>query len=247
MSFKPCIIIPIYNHGEYIAATISSLLATSGIPIIIVDDGSDEATQAMLKTVTINNPQLSLIRLATNQGKGVAVLRGFVEAYKTGFSHAIQVDADGQHDAMALPELLYDAEAHPNALISGVPIYDDSIPRARLYGRYITHFWVWIETLSFDIKDSMCGFRVYPLASTVALTENCTIGSHMDFDTDIIVRLYWRGVKIREHPVHVIYPQNGRSNFRTLEDNLLISWMHTRLVFGMLWRIPLLLSRKFNA
>ncbi len=246
MSFNPCIIIPIYNHGGQIHETIDSLRTSSNLPIFIIDDGSNEATKIALAALISNEPCIKLIRLPHNQGKGVAVIEGFISAYNAGFSHAIQIDADGQHDTKALPKLLSEAENHPTALISGIPNYDSSIPKARLYGRYITHFWVWIETLSFDIKDSMCGFRVYPLASTVALVKNCTIGTHMDFDTDIIVRLYWRGVKVREHPVSVTYPPNGQSNFRTLEDNLLISWMHTRLVLGMLWRAPILLARKFK-
>ncbi len=246
MLFNPCTIIPIYNHGEYIGATVDTLLETVDLTVFIVDDGSDKATQTALKKVVASHSQVTLIQLLTNQGKGTAMRRGFTEAYKKGFSHAIQVDADGQHDTKALPELLHDAELHPAALISGIPIYDDSIPKARLYGRYITHFWVWIETLSFDIRDSMCGFRVYPLTSTIALIESHSIGAHMDFDTDIIVRLYWRGVEVREHPVCVIYPKDGRSNFRAIEDNVLISWMHTRLVFGMFLRIPLLLARKLG-
>lgn len=246
MSFNLCIIIPIYNHGEQIRATIDSLRTSLYLPIFIVDDGSDKATQAVLNMLVIDKPDITLLRLPSNKGKGFAVMLGFVKAYDAGFSHAIQVDADGQHDIKALPRLMQDAEVHPFALISGVPRYDNSIPKARLYGRYITHFWVWVETLSFDIKDSMCGFRVYPLVSTVALVKESSIGTYMDFDTDIIVRLYWRGVKIREHTVCVIYPDDGRSNFRPLKDNLLISWMHMRLVFGMLWRIPLLLKRKFR-
>lgn len=140
--------------------------------------------------------------------------------------------------------MLAEAERYPDALISGQPLYDDSIPKSRLYGRYITHFWVWIETLSLSIRDSMCGFRVYPLAATLALCDRRAIGQRMDFDTEIMVRLYWQGTRSRFIPTRVTYPASGLSHFDALYDNLRISWMHTRLFFGMLPRIPRLLAMR---
>ena len=129
-------------------------------------------------------------------------------------------------------------------MIAGCPIYDASVPRGRLYGRYATHVWVWINTLSFDIRDSMCGFRLYPLASVLPLLDRVRIGQRMDFDSDIIVRLHWRGVRVVNQPTRVTYPQDGISHFRMFRDNVRISWMHTRLFAGMLYRSPLLLWRK---
>ena len=124
-----------------------------------------------------------------------------------------------------------------------MPSYDESVPRHRYYSRYITHFWVWVETLSLEIRDSMCGFRVYPLAQTLALADRVRIGRRMDFDTEVAVRLSWRGTPVISVPTRVIYPENGISNFRLWRDNLAISWMHTRLCAGMLLRLPLLLYR----
>jgi hypothetical protein len=119
------------------------------------------------------------------------------------------------------------------------------VPRSRLYGRYATHVWVWINTLSLDIRDSMCGFRMYPLASLLPLLERTRIGARMDFDSDVIVRLHWRGVPVRNQPTRVTYPQDGISHFRLWRDNVRISALHARLFVGMLWRSPLLLWRKF--
>lgn len=170
-------------------------------------------------------------------------MTGLRRAHELGFSHALQVDADGQHDLTDLPALLAEARQHPAALVSGRPLYDDSVPKGRLYGRYITHVWVWIETLSFAIKDSMCGFRVYPLASTCALLERVALGRRMDFDTEVMVRLHWAGVPMRFVPTRVIYPVDGRSHFRLFRDNLDISWMHTRLVCRLLWDLLLRLCR----
>ena len=129
-------------------------------------------------------------------------------------------------------------------VVTGQPVFDTSVPKARLYGRYATHVWVWINTLSFDIRDAMCGFRVYPLAPTLRLFDDVAIGRRMDFDVEVLVRLYWRGLRVVNLPTRVTYPADGVSHFDVLRDNLRISWMHTRLFFGMLPRAPMLLWRK---
>lgn len=239
-NFSPCVVIPCYNHGAMMASVLARLTPFN-LAVFIVDDGSDEATRLQLEP--LRNAQVTLIRLAENQGKGAAVMRGLQVAAEAGFSHALQVDADGQHQIEDCPQMLAEARQHPQCLISGQPVYDDSIPTSRLYGRYITHFWVWVETLSFSIRDSMCGFRVYPLAPTLALATRHPIGQRMDFDTEIMVRLYWAGTPSRFIATRVTYPQDGVSHFDALHDNLRISWMHTRLFFGMLPRIPSLLRR----
>lgn len=165
-------------------------------------------------------------------------MAGMYQAQKLYFSHVIQIDADGQHDVQALPALLESSKTNPLHLISGKPIYDESIPKARLYGRYATHIWVWIETLSFSIKDSMCGLRAYPVSSTISVLDKYSVGKRMDFDIEILVRMYWEGVVIEFVETRVIYPEGGVSHFDALWDNLKISWMHTRLFFGMLPRVP---------
>lgn len=239
---NPCLLIPCYNHAEPLAAVLARL-AEFKLPCLLVDDGSEPVAAAALDALAAQHPWVSLLRHSHNQGKGGAVMTGLRRAHELGFSHALQVDADGQHDLTDLPALLAEARQHPAALVSGRPLYDDSVPKGRLYGRYITHVWVWIETLSFAIKDSMCGFRVYPLASTCALLERVALGRRMDFDTEVMVRLHWAGVPMRFVPTWVIYPVDGRSHFRLFRDNLDISWMHTRLVCRLLWDLLLRLCR----
>ncbi|MDM5056440.1 glycosyltransferase family 2 protein [Aeromonas dhakensis] len=239
---NPCILIPCYNHAGPLAAVLARL-AEFKLPCLLVDDGCEPVAAAALDALAAQHPWISLLRHPHNQGKGGAVMTGLRRAHELGFSHALQVDADGQHDLADLPALLAEARQHPAALVSGRPLYDDSVPKGRLYGRYITHVWVWIETLSFAIKDSMCGFRVYPLASTCALLERVALGRRMDFDTEVMVRLHWAGVPMRFVPTRVIYPVDGRSHFRLFRDNLDISWMHTRLVCRLLWDLLLRLCR----
>ncbi|SQC92111.1 N-glycosyltransferase [Cedecea neteri] len=241
--FSPCILIPCYNHGAMMASVLARLSAFA-LPCIIVDDGSEEVTRVALEKLAAKHDNVTLVRLPENTGKGAAVIRGIEEAQRGGFSHAVQVDADGQHAIEDVPRLLAVAQKHPDALISGKPVYDDSVPRSRLYGRYVTHVWVWIETLSLQLQDSMCGFRVYPVAPTLKLTARVTPGKRMDFDTDVMVRLYWQGNTSYFVPTQVTYPPDGLSHFDALGDNVRIAWMHTRLFFGMLPRIPSLLRRK---
>lgn len=241
-----CIIIPNYNHTLVIDALIASL-DEYRLPVIMVNDGSDEPSSALMDSLTAKYSYLTLVTHSRNQGKGAAVQTGLKYAFEMGFTHAIQVDADGQHNIADIAKLIDLSERNPSHLISGMPVYDESVPKHRYYARYLTHVWVWIETLSFEIKDTMCGFRVYPLESTLAvLSDNKSIGQYMAFDTEIIVRLCWSGVKTTFLPTNVNYPENGVSHFRMWEDNLAISWMHTRLVFGMLKRLPWLILRKFG-
>jgi predicted LPLAT superfamily acyltransferase len=243
-SYQACFLIPCYNHGSTVAAVIESLKSYA-LPVILVDDGSNNETKQHLQPLAeLDN--VTLVTLVENQGKGGAVKAGIERAQQLGFSHAIQIDADGQHDLEALPKLLEKSQASPTHLISGQPVYDDSVPKARLYGRYATHIWVWIETLSFSIKDSMCGFRAYPIAITQAVLDKYDVGSRMDFDIEVLVRLYWEGCDIDFIDTRVIYPEGGISHFDALWDNVKISWMHTRLFFGMLPRAPKLIARHFS-
>lgn len=243
MTYSPCILIPIYNHGKSIVATVERLHAHK-LPIVIVDDGSDEVTRAVLREIAETHAGVRLFRLARNAGKGAAVMHGMRQARAMGYTHVLQIDADGQHDAADVPKFIATGAAHPEAVVCGKPVYDETVPKGRLYGRYITHFWVWIETLSFDIDDSMCGFRLYPLQAACELIDDVKIPTRMDFDIAIVVHLAWRGLPFINIPTRVTYPADGVSHFDVLRDNIRITRMHTGLFFGMLSRLPSLLQRR---
>ncbi len=240
---NPCAIIPVFDHEHAISAVVAAVLA-AGLPCVLVDDASTPACAAVLRNLA-KAENVYLLTLPVNQGKGGAVMAGFREALRMGFSHALQVDADGQHDLTDISLFMETSRAQPDAVICGYPEYDASVPKGRLYARYLTHFWVWVNTLSLQIKDSMCGFRVYPLKPVVQLIDTVHIGKRMDFDSDILVRLAWRNLPMQWLPVKVHYPQDGVSHFRLFHDNVLITKMHTRLFFGMLTRLPLILWRRW--
>lgn len=243
---KVCVLIPVYDHEHAIGAVVQAVLA-HGVHCILVDDGSGPGCARVLDELAAAHAgSVTLVRHAHNQGKGGAVISGFKQAAQDGYTHALQIDADGQHCVADIPRFLDLARAHPEAIIAGCPIYDESVPALRLYARYLTHVWVWINTLSFAIRDSMCGFRVYPLAPAMALVTRKKLGLRMNFDTDVLVRLYWDGVQIVNQPTRVSYPTDGVSHFRGLLDNVLISRMHATLFCGMLLRLPVLLARKWR-
>ncbi len=239
---KACVLVPIYNHARALAATLQAAQSLH-LPMLLVDDGSAAQYTTTIQSLAKEYDAL-LISHAHNSGKGAAIKSGLREAHNAGFTHALQIDADGQHASDDIPRFLQAMQAHPDALIVGYPQFDESIPKHRFYGRYLTHVWVWINTLSLQIRDSMCGFRIYPVAAACELLRAERIGDRMDFDCDFIVRWMWQGHAMQQLQTRVIYPEGNSSGFRIVQDNLLITWMHTRLFFGMLRRLPRLLRQR---
>ncbi len=236
---KPCLLIPIYNHGATIGAVVESL-AHYDLPCLIVDDGSDFETRAAIDGLERRYPWVEVLRLPRNGGRGVALKAGYRHAAARGMTHTLQLDADGQHDAADVPHLLKAAKENPQALILGEPIFDASAPKGRLYGRKLSKWLVWLETFSYAIHDPLCGFRCFPLASTLAVLDTIATGDRMDFDVDIVVRLAWAGVPVENVPTHVVYHAGGLSHFQMVRDNLRLIGLHTRLVIsGVLRKLGL--------
>jgi glycosyltransferase involved in cell wall biosynthesis len=236
-------VIPVFNHERAVPAVASALRA-HGLPVILVDDGSNEACRRSLEALVAQTGD-RLVRLEVNGGKGAAVIAGLHAASDAGFSHALQVDADGQHDLDDVPRFLAASAADPAAVVCGKPVFDASIPRVRLVSRYITHVLVWLQTLSFrEVRDSMCGFRLYPVDAVLEVVTKDGVGRRMDFDVELLVKLSWRGRRMLWLDTQVRYPADGLSHFRMLLDNLLLARMHVRLVGGMIWRAPRIVARR---
>lgn len=243
---RPVVIIPVYNHAEAIGWMVEGV-RRQRLHCVLVDDGCEPVCARVLDALQADAPdEVEVVRLERNGGKGAAVLAGARHALARGYTHGVQIDADGQHDPECLPQFLAASRLDPEAVVCGVPRYDASVPKGRLYGRYLTHVWVWINTLSFAIQDSMCGYRVYPLAALCRLADEEHLGQRMDFDPEVMVRLAWRGHPVVNLPTPVTYPRDGVSHFDLWRDNLRISRMHARLFFGMLRRLPRLLWRRLQ-
>jgi glycosyltransferase involved in cell wall biosynthesis len=234
--FRPCVLIPTYNNPITIAGVVSAARRHLA-DVLIVDDGSgDEGRRALDELARAGTVRVT--RRDRNGGKGAAVKTGFQVARDLGYTHAVQIDADGQHDVTDIPRFLELAAQRPEAAVLGHPVFDETMPRGRRAAHGITNFWTRVETAGRSIVDPQCGYRVYPLAATLGVGAKA---DRMDFDIEVAVRLVWAGVPIINVPTRVRYlPKvaGGVSHFRLVRDNLAITWMHIRLVAAsLLWRL----------
>jgi glycosyltransferase involved in cell wall biosynthesis len=242
------VLIPSYDTGPQVYATVAAARA-AWCPVWVVCDGSTDGTPAGLQRMAATDPGLRVFELPVNRGKGAAVLHGLEAAERAGYTHVLTMDSDGQHPAGSIPAFMRAAQARPEAMILGRPVFDASAPLVRVRGRRIGNAWTDVETLGAGVGDSLFGFRVYPIAPLLAVMRRQRWMRRFDFDTEAVVRLAWRGVK----PINLDAPvrylsaaEGGVSHFRYGRDNALLTWMHTRLVLEFLLRLPLLGWRRLT-
>ena len=240
------VLIPSYNTGATVYETVRAARA-QWQPVWVVVDGSDDGTAAGLTTLAASDPGLTVIVLPENRGKGAAVLHGLQAAVQAGFTHALTMDSDGQHPADLIPAFMQASQQRPNAMVLGRPVFGAEAPLLRVRGRRVSNWWTNLETLGAGIDDSLYGFRVYPIADLIAVMRRQPWMRRFDFDTEAVVRLAWRGVV----PVNLAAPvkylsaeEGGVSHFRYGRDNVLLTWMHTRLMLEFVLRLPLLIGRR---
>lgn len=241
-------LIPSYNPGARVFSTVQAAL-DHWAPVWVVVDGSTDHSEHRLAEMAAREPNLKIWVLPKNAGKGAAVLFGMREAQAMGFTHILTLDSDGQHPAASIPEFMRASLASPDSMVLGEPVFDQSAPSLRVRGRKISNWWANLETLWAGIHDSLFGFRVYPIASLISVMRRQRWMRRFDFDVEAAVRLCWRGVRpinLRA-PVRYFAPADGGvSHFRYGRDNLLLTWMHFRLFFGFLARLPLLAARRLS-
>jgi glycosyltransferase involved in cell wall biosynthesis len=240
------VLIPSYNTGAKLFATVAEARAQWN-PVWVVIDGSTDGTGAELQRRTADDPGVCVLLQPENQGKGAAILAGLQAAAASGFTHALTMDADGQHEAAAIPGFMAASQQEPRAMILGVPIFDASAPRLRVKGRRVSNWWANLETLWLGINDSLCGFRIYPIADLCTIMEKSRWMRRFDFDVEAAVRLTWRGLDLMNKPVAIRYfrpEEGGVSHFHYGRDNLLLAGMHARLMLGFVLRLPALLLRR---
>jgi glycosyltransferase involved in cell wall biosynthesis len=240
------VLIPSYNPGPKVFATVRDALAQWSPVWVVVDGSTDESAQG-LQAMAASEPGLRVLVLGENRGKGAAVLFGLLEAHSRGFTHALTMDSDGQHPAQRIRAFMQASQAQPRAMVLGLPVFDDSAPRLRVKGRQISNWWANLETLWAGIGDSLYGFRVYHMAPLIGIMRRQLWMRRFDFDVEAVVRLCWRGVR----PINLAAPvryfrpdEGGVSHFRYWRDNVLLTWMHFRLFLGFVARLPLLLARR---
>ncbi|HET9122890.1 MAG TPA: glycosyltransferase family 2 protein [Acidiferrobacteraceae bacterium] len=240
------VLIPSYNTGARVYTTVAEARA-QWAPVWVVVDGSTDGTPEGLRDRARTDPDLHVIVLQKNQGKGAAVLAGLQAASQAGYTHALVMDADGQHPASQIREFMATSTQAPDAMILGVPIFGPEAPRLRVQGRRISNAWVRLETLS-AIGDSLYGFRVYPIAPLIRVMGRRRYMRRFDFDPESVVRLSWSGRRAINLPAQVRYfapEEGGVSHFRYLRDNALLTFMHLRLFAGFVLRLPALVRRRW--
>ena len=243
------VLIPSYNSGALVCATVRAARRQWN-PVWVVVDGSTDGSDQALQAMAAQDSGLRVWVLPRNQGKGAAVLSGLQHAAREGYTHALTMDADGQHPAELIAEFMRASQGRPDTMVLGRPVFDASAPLLRVRGRRVSNWWTNLETLGAGIADSLYGFRVYPVADLVAVMQGQRWMRRFDFDTEAVVRLAWRGVK----PVNLDAPvkylsaeEGGVSHYRYGRDNVLLSWMHARLMLGFVLRLPALAWRRMRA
>ena len=240
------VLIPSYNSGAKVYETVAQARAHWN-PVWVVVDGSTDGTATVLQDMAAHDDGLRVWVLPQNQGKGAAVLYGLDQAAQQGFTHALCMDSDGQHPANLIVSFMQCSAATPEAMVLGVPVFDASAPALRVWGRKVSNGWANLETLWAGIGDSLYGFRVYPIEPLRRVMRGQRWMRRFDFDPEAAVRLCWDGVPPINLPAPVKYLQaheGGVSHFNYRRDNLLLTWMHIRLMLGFLWRLPALVTRK---
>lgn len=243
------VLIPSYNPGVGVLETVR-LARAQWTPVWVVVDGSTDGTAQQLQDMATGDEGLRVIVLPENRGKGAAVLEGISQAARSGFTHALTMDSDGQHPADLIPAFMQASQHQPGAMVLGKPVFGPEAPALRVNGRKVSNGWANLETLWMGIGDSLYGFRVYPIAPLMTIMQGHRFMRRFDFDPEAVVRLCWAGVR----PINIDAPvrylsaeEGGVSHFKYLRDNTLLTWMHTRLFLGFVLRLPLLIWRRLSA
>jgi len=240
------VLIPSYNSGDQVLKTVAAARAQWN-PVWVVVDGSTDGTALALQTAAQQDSGLRVWVLPNNQGKGAAVLWGLQQALQAGYSHALTMDADGQHPAERIAAFMQVSMDRPDTMVLGRPVFDASAPLLRVRGRRVSNWWTDLETLGAGVDDSLFGFRVYPIRPLAEVMLRQRWMRRFDFDTEAVVRLAWRGVKPLNLAAPVKYlsaAEGGVSHFRYGRDNLLLTWMHSRLMLEFVLRLPMLVWRR---
>ncbi len=229
-SINGCVIIPTYNNAKTLSRVVDGVLRYTA-RIMVVNDGSTDATTRVLARY----PDLTVIHLPHNKGKGNALRTGFREAGARGFDYAITIDSDGQHFPEDIPQFVRAIEADGMALLIGDRNMErEGIPGKSSFGNRFSNFWFRFET-GITLSDTQSGFRLYPLKELQRIRFYTT---KFEFEVEVIVKAAWRGIPIRNVPIGVLYdPAERVSHFRPFRDFTRISILNTWLVLVTLFYI----------
>jgi glycosyltransferase involved in cell wall biosynthesis len=206
-----CIIVPAFEAARTVGSVIDDLQSRVGLPLIVVDDGSSDATSEVAR-----RRGATVLRHRHNRGKGAALRTGLSEAERRGFRVAVTADSDGQHPAQSARAVLEGSDDE-RVLVLGVrDLARDGAPASNRFGNAVSNFF--LSTFSgAALSDTQCGLRRYPVSETLAL------GARADgyaFEGEVVLRAVNAGWRLVEVPVRVIYPAAGlgQTHFRRFVD-----------------------------
>ncbi|SHI70717.1 hypothetical protein SAMN05660830_00726 [Halodesulfovibrio aestuarii] len=230
---RPLIVIPVFNHREELSRV--AIEALEHGDVLIVDDGSTDGVSADIASLAVQ-----CIRHSKNRGKGAAILTAAAYAREHGYTHIVTIDADGQHLTADLPKFFVAIEANPDSVAVGVRDFSNAknrnIPGSATFGRAFSNFWFRVQTGEKGL-DTQSGFRAYPVG---LLQELSFSESRYSFEIEVLVKAVWAGLSIQWLPIHVHYPEPEKrvSHLHRVKDNILISWLNTRLTMRAVLPIP---------
>lgn len=236
-----CVLIPTYNNGKTLQDVVNRTLNfIEPQHVFIVNDGSTDNSRSIIDQFTA----IRVFHLPENQGKGMALRKGFSLALDAGYSHIISIDSDGQHFPEDIPKLLQAIQDEPNTLFIGSRnMEQDDVPKKSSFGNRFSNFWFWFET-GIQLRDTQSGFRVYP----ISLMPKKWFTKKFEFEIENIVRSAWKDIPVKNIDVQIQYQMEERvSHFRPFADFTRISILNTVLVFITLTYImPRNVFRKFR-
>jgi len=243
ISERCCVIVPTYNNDGTLKRVLDGITEYTD-NVIVVNDGATDTTATILAAY----PHLSQVHFESNQGKGMALRRGFEKASADGYRYAITIDSDGQHFPSDLPVFIAEIEQQPVdeavLLIGARNMRQAGIPKKSSFGNRFSNFWYWVET-GIKLEDTQSGYRAYPLK---ALEGVKYFRTGFEFEIEVIVKAAWEGVEVRNIPVGIHYDQGERvTHFRPIHDFARISLLNTWLIISLIFYIgPRNLIRKLR-
>lgn len=225
------IVIPVYNHARTLRDVVTRCIKVHD-RVMVVDDGSSDGGADILEGLAVD-----IIRHPKNLGKGVAILSAAKRALRSGMTHMVTVDADGQHDPEDLRHFIPELEAHPDAIIVGKRDFHGAyVPESSRVGRAISNFWLLAET-GRSLGDAQSGFRAYP----IALFKHLNLRERRySFEIEVLVKAAWAGIELREVDISIYYPSPAErvSHFHLFWDNLRLSLLNARLIMRAVIPLP---------
>ncbi|MDR1602781.1 MAG: glycosyltransferase [Tannerella sp.] len=225
-----CTVIPTYNNNAFLSGVLDAVLQYAP-SVIVVNDGSTDGTE---ETLNRYRQQIKIVSYSPNRGKGHALRRGFDEAEKSGYSYALTMDSDGQHDARDIPKFVEALRRHPDSMIIGSRnLRQENMPAANTFANRFSNFWFTMQT-GIRLPDTQTGFRLYPLKQMKGMR---TFSSRYEAELELLIRSAWRNIPLHPIPVRVRYLPEGErvTHFRPGIDFLRISILNTLAVVGAIF------------